>query len=189
LSPLRLYLLASILLFGMRAFFGVSGNDNFVKYTADPGEVVDAAVLERVAEANRTIATAINVWLPRALFVLVPLFAALVMLVRRRGGHTYPQHLYFALHWHAVWFFANAVILLLGQLVTLRYVAAGSSVIIGLYLVAYFFVALRRVYDTTIWGTLWRMLTIGLLYGAALILAVTAIAAPTALPFFGQSPP
>jgi hypothetical protein len=151
--------------------------------------VVDPALLERMAEANRTVAAAINVWLPRALFVLVPLCAALVMLVRRRGGHTYPQHLYFALHLHATYFFVSAAGVLAG-LVTLPYVEPAASGAISLYLVAYVFLAFRRVYDTTMWGTLWRMVTVVLLYSAALILTVFAIAAPTALPFiFGQPSP
>jgi hypothetical protein len=37
-------------------------------------------------------------WVPRAMFVLVPLFAGLVALMVRRSGRNYPQHLYFALH-------------------------------------------------------------------------------------------
>jgi hypothetical protein len=32
-------------------------------------------------------------------------------LVSRRSGRNYPQHLYFALHVHAGWFFAGAVAL------------------------------------------------------------------------------
>jgi len=185
-SPIRLYLIASVLYFGMGGLFGVYGNDDFLKYTADPGEVVDPAFVERMAEANRTIAIAINVQLPRALFVLVPLFAALVMLVRRRGGHTYPQHLYFALHLHATYFFLAAAGVLAG-LVTLPYVEPVTGAFILLYLVAYFFVAFRRVYDTTIWGTLWRVVIVALLYIAALAFTVVAIAAPTAFPvLFGQ---
>ncbi len=41
---------------------------------------------------------------PKTMFVLVPLFAALVMLVFRRMRRRFPQHLAFALHVHAFMF-------------------------------------------------------------------------------------
>jgi hypothetical protein len=57
-----------------------------------------------------------------------------------------------------------------------------------LYIVAYFFIAFRRVYETTIMGTLGRGLATGLLYTAVLLGAFVAIAAPTVWPlFFGES--
>ena len=124
------------------------------------------------------------------MFVLVPLFAALVMLRRRRSGHTYPQHLYFALHVHAAWFFALAVSSVLqAAFVRLRYAAPTADILAELYMVGYFFVAFKRVYETTIWGTLWRTVLVGSLYLVALLLTLVAIAAPTMLPlFFGSSP-
>jgi hypothetical protein len=185
-SPIRLYLLASVLAFGLRALLGADDYADF-QYTAEPGEVTDPAMLERVAEAERTMNTAVAVWLPRAMFVLVPLFAALVMLFRRHGGYTYPQHLYFALHLHAVWFFVNAAEALFG-LVTLPFVPVAANVGLTLYFLAYYFLAFRRVYETTILGTLWRTAAIGVLYMVLLIATVAAIAAPTAWSLmFGRS--
>ena len=49
--------------------------------------------------------------IPKAMFVLVPLFAALVMLVFRGSRRRFPQHLVFALHVHAVLFLALTVTL------------------------------------------------------------------------------
>ena len=186
-SPIRLYLIASILAFAVSAVFGRFGEVNF-DYTPDPGEAVDPAMLQRMEEVERTIVTALTDWMPRAMFVLVPLFAALVMLFRRRGGHTYPQHLYFALHVHAAWFFAVAAKELV-EAAPLWYVAVPGGTLAWLYIVGYFPVAFARVYATTIWGTLWRTAIIGLLYIVLLFAAVVAIAAPTVLPLFvGQSP-
>jgi hypothetical protein len=185
-SPFRLYLIASVLSFGLRAFFGAYDFAD-VAYNADPGEVVDPAVLERAAEAERTINTAVGVWLPRAMFLLVPLFAGLVMLFRRHGGHTYPQHLYFALHLHAVWFLTSAASVLFG-LVPLAVVSPVADTALLLFFLAYAFVAFRRVYGTTVWGTLWRTVSVGVLYLVALIGTVLAISAPTWVPYmFGQA--
>jgi hypothetical protein len=187
ISPIRLYLIASILAFAASALFGRFGEVDF-SYTPDAGETVDPAMLERAAEVERTISAALTVWMPRAMFVLVPLFAALVMLFRRRGGHTYPQHLYFALHVHAAWFFAVAAKESV-EAVPLSLVAAAGGILAWLYIVVYFPVAFSRVYETTILGTLWRTATIGVLYVAMLFATVLAIVAPTVWPFFfGPSP-
>jgi hypothetical protein len=186
--PLRLYLVASVLAFALLTFLNSIGDVN-IEYTPNPGETVDPAVVERMAEVERTVGTALAVWAPRAMFVLVPLFAAFVMLVRRRDGHTYPQHLYFALHVHAVGFFAIALNALLEPLLRIPTGESAAGIILGLYALVYFFVAFRRVYETTIWGTLWRTVTVGVLYSVAYMLAVIAIVAPTVSPLFvDQSP-
>jgi len=188
LSPIRLYLIASILAFAAMTFFNSFGEVNF-EYTPSPGETVDPAVVERMSEVERTVSTALTVWVPRAMFVLVPLFAGLVMLVRRRGGHTYPQHLYFALHVHAVGFFAIGLNSSLEPFLRLPNGESAPGLILALYIVVYFFFAFRRVYETTIWGTLWRTVSVALLYSVALMLTVAAIVAPTVMPFFvDQSP-
>lgn len=189
-SPIRLYLIASILSFAISGLLGRYDDGVTFESTPDPGETVDPAVVNRVSEVELTVSTALNVWLPRAMFVLVPLFAALVMRRRRGSGHTYPQHLYFALHVHAAWFVALAVSSVLqAALVRLRSAALGADILAELYMAGYFFVAFRRVYETTIWGTLWRTVIIGSLYLLALITTLIAIAAPTAWPLlFGSSP-
>jgi hypothetical protein len=184
--PLRLYLVASVLSFAFAAAFGGFDAVN-IQYTPDPGETVDPAQLERMAEAERIATEALFVWLPRAMFVLVPLFAVLVMLFRRKGGHTYPQHLYFALHVHAAWFFANSIDAL-AKAIPLPYIAPVTGTVVAVYMVGYFPVAFWRVYETTIWGALWRTATIGLLYFAVLMFTLLSIAAPVVWPYmFGES--
>ncbi len=149
--PIRLYLLASILAFALLTFLNSLGDVNF-EYTPSPGETVDPAVVERMAEVERTVGTALAVWAPRAMFVLVPLFAAFVMLVRRRDGHTYPQHLYFSLHVHAVAFFAIALNALFEPLLRVPNGESAAGIILGLYTLVYFFVAFRRVVQDHDWA-------------------------------------
>lgn len=186
-SPLRLYLLMSILAFVFGATFGGFDAVN-IQYTADPGEVVDPAIVERAAQTERTITEAVYVWLPRAMFVLVPLFAALVMLLRRGTGHTYPQHLYFALHVHAAWFFANALDSL-SEPIRVPYVATIVDIVTELYMVAYLPIAFWYTYRTTVPSAIWRSAIIALLYFLALMVTLIGIAAPFAAPFlFGRAP-
>jgi hypothetical protein len=54
--------------------------------------------------------------MPAFMFFMVPAFAGIVMLVMRGSGRTYPEHLYFALHLHAVIFAIAAVVLPLNLL-------------------------------------------------------------------------
>jgi hypothetical protein len=184
ISPVRLYLVASIVAYAIAVYGGF--DEPVLTYTAEPGDT--AAEIEeggaRVAAAERALSTAMNVWLPRAMFVLVPLFAALVMLFRRGSGLTYPQHLYFALHLHAAWFFAYALDSLFEAVAVLGFAAPAVDIATVLYMIGYFFVAFRRVYETTIPSTLWRSLAIGLIYVAVLLLVFVAIAAPTVWPLF-----
>jgi hypothetical protein len=184
-SPIRLYLVVSVLSFALAAMFGGLDPVNF-QYTADPGEAVDPLQVERVADAERTLTQAVYVWLPRAMFVLVPLFAALVMLFRRKTAFTYPQHLYFALHVHAAWFLGTAVDSL-AEAIPLPRVAPAVDIATELYMLAYVPIAFMRAYETTLWGAIWRTAIIVLLYFLALMVTLTAIALPTVWPImFGQ---
>jgi hypothetical protein len=180
ISPIRLYLTASILSFAIGAFGGFD-SVNF-EYTPGPGEVATSVQIEEAAAVESSLGAALNDWLPRAMFVLVPLFAALVMLFRRGSGRTYPLHLYFALHVHAAWFVATAVDSLFEAVPWLRFANPVVDRVTELYMLGYFYIAFWRTYETTIWGTLWRTIAIGLSYGAALIVAVAAIAVPVVAP-------
>lgn len=111
--------------------------------------------------------------LPPFMFVMVPAFALLVMLVMRRGGHTYPQHLDFALHLHTV---AFALIALTAPLD----LAPGSSVrgfaalLRAGLTVVYGVLALRTAYGVG-WGTaVMRSAVILVAYVALMIAVITA---------------
>jgi len=107
-SPLRLYLTFSV------AFFLVSA------LLSTPLDEQDLADLEQasglmgdMARANPNFAQTVDEWMPRTMFVLVPVFALLTAAVTRSNRRNYPQHLYFALHLHAgVFAFATAWMLL-----------------------------------------------------------------------------
>jgi hypothetical protein len=86
--------------------------------------------------------------LPYALFVLMPLFAAMCALVYRSRQQSYGVHLLFALHLHAFAFIAFLVCLLPG----VRSYAACAVAVLFVWLV----VALRRVYGGRWWPQLSR---------------------------------
>ena len=173
LSPLRLYLTCSVLFFFVSALLPnpqlVLMRSGAEPTQVGPTNVGDAdstemiAALDTMAKHGRwvgrvwgahfgqamrhrgEVASAVAANIPRTMFVLVPLFAALVGLVYRSGRRRYPQHLAFALHVHALLFLA-----LTATLARRLTTSDAVQVLIGLpimVLIAIYFVrALRRVY-------------------------------------------
>jgi len=158
-SPIRLYLVFSVVFF---AVMQVAPSGLHVQITSR--DAVDPQVLqERTQEAIVAVNEITHVWVPRAMFLLVPVFAALVMLVRRRAGYNYPQHLYFAFHTHAALFFA----LTLGALARIPawlHAANLVAVFVVVYATFYLWFGLRRAYGITLLGALWRALVIEAAY-------------------------
>ena len=135
-SPIRLYLVFSILYFAAVAFAPLSGPR--IACTSCPPEIKEFA--------EQQMREAFVEWTPRAMFLLVPVFAGLIALAARRSGRNYPQHLYFALHVHAAWFFAGTV----GALANagaVPYLTAFLGGAAAVYSAWYFGLAFRFAYD------------------------------------------
>jgi hypothetical protein len=175
LSPLKLYLLASVAMFGAQAFAG-----SFAEIELATSEDV-AKVNERLrelgyanlGELQRTIETARLTWMPRVMFVLVPLFAGLVALVARRAGRRYPAHLVFALHVHAAAFAARAVAATLAA--PLPAWAEGFTQTASLYTVVYLFLAFRTAYSTSRPRAAVNTAAVGVVYVVALVAATAVV--------------
>jgi len=99
---------------------------------------------------------------PYAVFLMLPLFSAVVMLAYKGRRLRYGEHFVFALHIHSFWFLA---------LLALWLAPEGYGVLGLLVLPAYSLLALRRVYDGGWWPTLARGLFITLAYGLLLLAA------------------
>lgn len=96
---------------------------------------------------------------PKLMFLLLPLFALLLFVLFRKARMYYVEHVIFSLHFHTfvfiVWLF------------TLLFEKATGWDISGwvfLAIVVYLFIALRRVYQLTWGGTLWRFSMLFFLY-------------------------
>ena len=107
--------------------------------------------------------------LPRVLFALVPVFAGIVALFYRRRG--FVQHLVFAVHLHAAIFITLAVrelSQLTGSFAVLRVFEVTAAVVI----VAYSLAAFRRVYRESWTRVLMKGAGIAAVYGVAGIAAL-----------------
>jgi hypothetical protein len=104
-------------------------------------------------------------WMPNAIFLLLPVFAAILYLLYRRTGRFFAEHLIFALHIHAFVFAVRAVSLFLPELL----------VLVGqLWILVYLFLAMRSVYAEPSGRTAAKFVGLVVPYGVMLI-AVTML--------------
>lgn len=101
--------------------------------------------------------TAMNIWLPRVMLFLVPIFALLLALMHWRPRAYYIENLIFSLHIHTVAFVGLSVVVALVALFQSNTLAWAMLPILGVYL----YMAMIRVYGR---GFIWT----GLKYVALL---------------------
>lgn len=118
-------------------------------------------LLQRAVEDPAGFRSGVFKALPRLLFVLLPVLAAIVALFYR--GRKYPEHLYFAIHLNAFIFLAVAAT----QLVKFTREPAAvlvASVAALISLPIYATLALRRVYGGSLVATLLKEVAIATIY-------------------------
>lgn len=193
-SPLRLYLAASLAYFLIAA---VAPSMPRAQTMRVPGADRDIDLLQPISAEDRAMAQAqiarapwwaravmqpflddregtiqrFRASLPRALFVLLPVFAGIVALFYRR--RRFSQHLVFALHLHAAAFVLMSLVQPL-NLTKNRAVVALAATLMLVALAVYALKSFRTVYRDG-WGwTLIKSAAIAPLYGAALAVMVIA---------------
>lgn len=100
--------------------------------------------------------------MPRMLFALLPVFAAIVALFYR--GRKYPEHFYFAIHLHAFVFLALAVAEAM-KLTRAPALSVTTGVLSLLSIPVYTTLAFRHVYGGSLLRTLAKEAAIGTIYG------------------------
>lgn len=110
--------------------------------------------------------------MPRMLFALLPVFAGIVMLFYWRRH--YPEHLYFAIHLHA---FAFLALMLVRVSAFSRSVPLeiAVQVAVGIWMVVYYVIAVRRVYGGSVAITVAKGVGVGILYAFAALPALTLL--------------
>jgi hypothetical protein len=198
-SPLRLYLTASVIYFAVLALVPRS---NAIKIDLGPNDgkptaakvaaseetaapkdnsyrARKRAAFERIARDPAKFREALKHNQPKAMFVLLPVFALALGVLYRRYGR-YPAHFIFALHFHAFAFLLLAVVTAPAALSEkFDVLEPVAFVAVAVYLV----LALRRVYGQ---GRLLTLAKTGALAGVylfAFTFTLLALIALTALTF------
>ena len=153
-SPLRLYLVTSISFFVFVAWLAQSGA------LLDPGQdpVFDSAVQARFLSDD----------LPRLMFVLLPVFALLMKLLYFR--RLYFDHLIFSIHLHTAAYLVLAVMLPLEDVADRALIPRILQFALLGYFIAYFVIAVKRVYASSWW--LAGLKSAGILFGYMIIVSI-----------------
>jgi hypothetical protein len=179
ISPIRLYLLFSLMYFGITSF--TATNPVRVRITS-PSEAETASELRKLGFENErqfqdALAHAHAKWAPRVMFVLVPAFAWLVQVASRHTRRNYPQHLYFALHVHAAWFAAGVAAAAVAYAAPPLIGRIGEALALA-YAVFYGIAAYRAAYGTAVKRAIVRVTGVLLVYWIVVIGASLAIVLP-----------
>lgn len=196
--PLKIYLITALVFFGVVALLPKE-NVSVVKGREAPAAIPKGgsrltfklperfplfdrplqAAGERAREHPREFADAFFGNLPRVFFLLLPAFALLLRLFYWRQDRYYLDHLIFALHYHAFVFLDLVLMLLLGRPWVPDLLAWLLIPLLGLGLVLYLPLALRRVYGGSWWMTVLKLLGLAITYvlvfgcGMVLLISVT----------------
>ena len=125
-------------------------NEKLQAFVALPAEAQVDAVMDSAREN-----------FPSAALLTIPLFAALMKLLFIRRERYYVEHLVFALHVHAFYFFATGVALLISPI-------GAFSPSLALTLI-YTLVAMRRTYERRWWTSAARLTVLIFVHGLMLV--------------------
>jgi len=194
ISPLRLYLIASVAFFltgptverithrstREAVKLTMANKDGTASLTPAiraelanglPARIIGVEQMERAVTHSAALNAAISAAFPKAMFLLLPLFALLTSVAWRGRRRRYPAHVYLALHLHAAWFIAFAIVTAVTAFVESDAVQMLIVFAAFLYVSWYALVAFRRVFGEP-WGrTVAKSAAIGALYAPAWIAA------------------
>lgn len=140
------------------------GEDSSMNYkfsTKDLGlyetfsEKLNKVSLEEIENLQRESAR----HLPQLMFFLMPIFALLSKLFYRRTDNLYAHHIVFSLHFHTFFFIARILSVVLQQIHSVL-----GSLLVVIWVPAYLFLSLRRVFKESKPRTIWKLSAITLLY-------------------------
>ena len=155
ISPLRLYVIFSVLFFLLAAVV--------------PGDFIQISSTTTDAASDDEFADRILTNLPRVMFLLMPVFAVWTLAFYRRSQRYYFAHLYYSVHFHSFMFLLLTVAALLSLAGT--YGGLIGSLWVPLSIL-YHFKALKLFFGET-WGkTIWKGLAVGALYWVCLAAAM-----------------
>jgi len=139
--------------------------------------------IDRLAADPAALNEPLTTWLPRVLFLLLPLFALLLMAfyIRQRKDYYFVDHLIFSLNMHSFVFIVLIVAVGASQILDAGWVAFGALVAMGLYLLF----AMKRFYAQSWFWTGIKFFSVACIY--TLFFLLPALLGVIALSVFGGS--
>jgi len=103
---------------------------------------------------------------PKLMFVLVPLFALILMIAFRNNKKYYVEHLIYAIHVHCYFFLFSAIILLIQLILpdSWNIVSSLLDTLLFFYTAWYIYRSLRNIYQRSRWRTVSKMIGVFISY-------------------------
>jgi hypothetical protein len=208
-SPLRLYFVLSVVFFALAAANSnlisrsapaqhVTATDSGVGAKLDTNDCdkielrwpwlqgrLRAACQREIADNGRSVAHAFGSYIPKAMFIFLPLMASVMLPLYRTPRRYYVEHLVFFLHTHAALFLVMIGDLLLGMLAYwvpwLSALASFADFAAAGYAVWCVYRAMRRYYGERRAPTLAKLAVVGIAYQIFLAFMVAATLVLSAL--------
>lgn len=136
--------------------------------------VAHKGCLSLVEDNGHALAEAFMHNLPRALFITLPIMAALMKLLYRRPPRYYVEHLLFLLHNYSFVFLWAATFVLLSWMIASDAIMDPLLWVFFLYALYYFFRGMRRVYPEGVARTLVKFT--GLSFGYLVVVGTAVVA-------------
>ncbi len=140
-----------------------------------PARVFGVDRLERAAANPTQINRAVEGLLPKAMFLLLPLFALFTRVVWRRRLPRYPAHLYLALHIHAAWFGVLVLLTIVAGFVASPVLGGIAGVAAFVYTVWYALTSARRVFQDSWLLTIVKSAMVGAAYATCLVMVTLGL--------------
>jgi hypothetical protein len=139
--------------------------------------------IDRLAADPAALNEPLTTWMPRVLFLLLPLFALLLMVfyIRQRKDYYFVDHLIFSLNMHSFVFVVLIVAVGVSQILDTGWVAFGALAATGLYLL----IAMKRFYAQSWLWTGIKFFSVACIYTFFFLLP--ALLGVIALSVFGGS--
>jgi hypothetical protein len=163
-SPVRLYLICSLLFFAVAAV----APETVITVTDRDKKEAGEEALRRGEQVIRDVGERFVHDMPRAMFVVMPAFGLLTWVFYRKTQPYYIPHLYYSVHVHAFGFLVLAVA---ASCTFAGPYGNGVGKTLRLVLFPYHYLALRRVFGGTRLQTAWKGTLIGVLYLVVLLSA------------------
>ncbi|PKV63544.1 DUF3667 domain-containing protein [Pontibacter ramchanderi] len=112
--------------------------------------------------------------LPKMMFILLPLFAFILMLVNRNSKKYYVEHLIYSIHVHSFIFLFFSALILIGWLLP-DSLTDWISLFGLLVVVWYIYRSMRNIYRSTRWRTIYKFFVLSLVYSILLAASGTIV--------------
>ena len=145
----------------------------------------------KIMADSKTFGRALYENVPKMMFIFLPLIAGVMFVLYLGSGRYYVEHLLFFVHYHAFFFLAGFVVVLLDRVgrvladsaagSVVRFFEGALTVVLVFYLPYYLYRAMRNVYGQGRFVTLVKYSLLGVGYVVFMALTVIGLLAYTAL--------